>query len=445
MVAETKSRDERGSSRLFAVLEDAAVRKSLIVLAGVLALVLPGPLQAQLDGNFDEAKVPHYTLPDPLVMADGTRVADVAQWESERRPQLLRLFEQNIYGVSPPAPTDERFIVTDLDRHALGGLAVRKQVTILLDGKADGPQTSVLIYLPANSKGPVPVFVGLNFHGNQAVNADPAIGIAHSWVAAPGDGIVKHYATVQSRGIESGEWPIKQILAAGYGVATYFPGDLYPDGEAMVDQSIQPFYRTSPSNPAHWGAIATWAWGLSRVYDYLATDRDMDAKRVIVIGHSRYGKAALWAGATDPRFAMVVSNDSGNGGAALYRRAFGETIRVMNDYWFDPRFKTFARRENELPIDSNELIALIAPRPVYVASATEDLWSDPKGEFLAASAAGEVYHFYGLKGLETKTMPTPDTSIGHMIGYHIRTGVHEITPEDWKFYIDFANRNLPKR
>jgi pimeloyl-ACP methyl ester carboxylesterase len=166
---------------------------------------------------------------------------------------------------------------------------------------------------------------------------------------------------------------------------------------------------------------------------------------VIVIGHSRYGKAALWAGATDPRFAMVVSNDSGNGGAALYRRDFGETIRVMNDYWFDPRFKTFALRENELPVDSNELIALIAPRPVYVASATEDLWSDPKGEFLAASAAGAVYRLYGLKGLQTGRMPAPDTSIGNSIGYHIRTGVHEITPEDWIFYIDFANRTLPKR
>lgn len=417
--------------------------KRPIMLAAALAVAVPA--QAQLDGNFDEAKVPAYTLPDPLKMADGTPVTSVRQWETERRPQLLDLFAHTIYGVSPPAPTDERFVVTDLDRHALGGLAVRKQVTILLDGKADGPQTSVLIYLPAKAKGPVPVFVGLNFHGNQAVNADPAIAITHSWVAAPGDGIVKHYATVKSRGIEAGEWPIEQILRAGYGVATYFPGDLYPDGEGQVAESIQPFYHTNPSYPSHWGAIATWAWGLSRVYDYLATDRDVDARRVIVIGHSRYGKAALWAGASDPRFAMVVSNDSGEGGASIYRRDFGETIRVMNDYWFAPLFKTFAYRESELPIDSNELISLIAPRPVYVASATKDLWSDPKGEFLAASASGRVYHLYGLKGLETDRMPAPDHSIGDRIGYHIRTGVHEITPEDWGFYIAFANRNLPRK
>jgi len=417
--------------------------RRLMMLACLLTAAAPAA--AQLDGNFDEARVPAYTLPDPLRMSDGTPVTSVRQWETERRPQLLDLFARTIYGVSPPAPTTERFVVTDLDRHALGGLAVRKQVMILLDGKVDGPQTSVLIYLPAKAKGSVPVFVGLNFHGNQAVNADPAIAIAHSWVAAPGDGIVKHHATVKSRGIEAGEWPIEQILRAGYGVATYFPGDLYPDGEGQVAESIQPFYHTNPSFPSHWGAIATWAWGLSRVYDYLATDRDVDARRVIVIGHSRYGKAALWAGASDPRFAMVVSNDSGEGGASIYRRDFGETIRVMNDYWFAPLFKTFAYRENELPIDSNELISLIAPRPVYVASATKDLWSDPKGEFLAASAAGRVYHLYGLKGLETDRMPAPDRSIGDRIGYHIRTGVHEITPEDWGFYIAFANRNLPRK
>ncbi|HEU4960620.1 MAG TPA: hypothetical protein VFT56_09440 [Sphingomonas sp.] len=412
------------------------------ILAAV-ALIAAFPAHAQLDGNFDESKVPAYSLPDPLRMADGTQVVSVRQWQAERRPELLRLFKQNIYGVAPPAPRAERFVVTDLDRHALGGLAVRKQVTILLDGKQNGPQTSVLIYLPAAAKGPVPVFVGLNFHGNQAVAADPAIRIAYSWVAAPGEGIVKHHATVRSRGIEAGEWPLKQILAAGYGVATYFPGDLYPDGDGKVSQSIQPFYRTSPSDPAHWGAIATWAWGLSRVYDYLATDRDVDPKRVIVFGHSRYGKAALWAGACDPQFAMVISNDSGEGGASLYRRDFGETIRVMNDYWFAPRYKTFASREDALPVDANELIALIAPRPVYVASATEDLWSDPKGEFLAARGADPVYHLFGLKGLETDTMPPPDRSIGHRVGYHIRTGKHDITPEDWADYIAFADRNLP--
>jgi hypothetical protein len=412
------------------------------MLTAVLLLFAAASATAQLDGNSDESKVSAYTLPDPLLMADGSRVTSAQQWTERRRPELLALFAHTIYGIAPPAPAAMRFEVTDFDRHALGGRAVRKQVTLYLDGTDLGPQTSLLLYLPADAKGPVPVFLGLNFHGNQAVNADPAIAIAHSWVAAPGKGIVDHRATVASRGIEAGQWPIAQILAAGYGVATFFPGDLYPDGDGMRAESIQPRYPISPSAPDHWGAIATWAWGLSRAYDYLATDADIDADRVIVIGHSRYGKAALWAGATDPRFAMIVSNDSGEGGAALYRRDFGETIRVMNDYWFAPRFKTYALREDALPIDAHELIALIAPRPVYVASATEDWWSDPKGEFLAARGADPVYHLFGYKGLERDSMPPPDRSIGGRIGYHIRTGPHDITPEDWAAYIAFADRNL---
>lgn len=412
-------------------------------LAAMLALLLAAvPVQAQLDGNADEAKVAPYHLPDPLTMADGTRVTSAADWSARRRPELLALFRHHIYGVAPPAPANMRAVVTDLDRHALGGRAVRKQVTLYLDGSERGPQTSVLLYLPAGAKAPVPLFVGLNFHGNQAVAADPAIAIAHGWVAAPGKGIVRHRATAASRGIEAGQWPIAQIVAAGYGVATFFPGDLYPDGEGQRAESIQPRYAISPSAPDGWGAIATWAWGLSRVYDYLATDTDVDRRRVIVIGHSRYGKAALWAGAVDPRFAMVVSNDSGEGGAALYRRDFGETIRVMNDYWFAPRFKTYAGRADELPVDAHELVALIAPRPVYVASATEDWWSDPKGEFLAARGADPVYRLFGLPALEADNMPPPDQTIGGCVGYHIRSGPHDITAQDWAAYIAFADRHL---
>ena len=423
-------------------MNSASSLSRLLLLAPAALLCMATPAGAQLDGNSDEAKVPAYVLPDPLVMADGTRVTSAAQWTAQRRGELLALFERTIYGVAPAAPGAIRFAVTDLDRQALGGRAVRKQVTLYLDGTDHGPQSSVLIYLPAGARAPVPLFAGMNFHGNQAVSADPAIDIAHSWIAAPGEGIVKHRATVDSRGIDAGEWPIERILAAGYGVATFFPGDLYPDGDDMRAESIQPAYPISPSAPDGWGAIATWAWGLSRVYDYLATDPDVDAGRVIAIGHSRYGKAALWAGATDPRFAMVVANDSGEGGAALYRRAFGETIRVMNDYWFAPRFKTFAGRETALPVDAHELIALIAPRPVYVASATEDWWSDPKGEFLAACAAGPVYRLFGFDGPGCDEMPPPDRSVGARIGYHIRTGKHDITAADWAAYTAFADRNL---
>jgi hypothetical protein len=397
------------------------------------------PVLAQLDGNADEARVGAYALPAALIAEDGRPVTDARGWR-KRRAELLHLFEQSIYGVAP-APLRQRYLLDEQSKSALGGLAVRRQVTILLDGRRGGPQMRVLLYLPARATGRVPVFVGPNFHGNQAINADPAIAITPSWVV-PASGIRKGSATVQSRGIDAAEWPIETIIRAGYGVATYFTGDLYPDDESRRGDSIQPYFRTSASDPARWGAISTWAWGLSRVYDYLATDRAVDPRRVIVFGHSRYGKAALWAGARDERFAMVIANDSGEGGASLYRRNFGETIRVMNSYWFAPRFKTYAEREEALPVDAHELIALVAPRPVYIAAATEDWWSDPKGQFLAAKGAEPVYRLLGAGGLDSAEMPVPDRSIQSRIGYHIRTGPHAVTASDWAHFLVFADRWL---
>ncbi len=404
------------------------------------ALLLPGCAFAQLDGNADEAKVPPYSLPDPLIMRDGRRVTSSRMWLRERRPELIHLFEQSIYGVAPPRSSRQRFVVTERSDNALGGLAKRRQVTILLDGDPRGPQMRLLLYLPAAVEGPVPVFLGPNFHGNQAVQDDPAIDITTSWVV-PATGIRKGRATVASRGIDAAEWPVATIVKAGYGVATFFTGDLYPDGDDKWAESILPYYRTSASDPAHMGAIATWAWGLSRALDYLVSDRDVDARRVIAIGHSRYGKAALWAGARDPRFAMVVANGSGEGGASLYRRRFGETIRVMNNYWFAPRFKSYAERESALPVDAHELIALVAPRPVYIASATQDWWSDPRGEWLAARGAEPVYGLWGKSGPGAE-QPAPDRSVGAAIGYHIRTGPHAITEADWQHFIAFADRSL---
>lgn len=410
----------------------------LAMAAAVCAI----PAAAQLDGNSDEARVAPYRLPDPLIAADGRRVLSAPEWR-KRRQELIALFEANIYGTAP-RPRRQRYLVDEEDHAALGGIAVRKQVTILLDGRRDGPQMRVLLYLPAAARGPVPVFLGPNFHGNQAIHPDPAIFITPAWVT-PATGIRKGSATLHSRGIDASEWPVEAILKAGYGVATYFTGDLYPDGDNKAAESIQPHFGTSPSDPQHWGAIATWAWGLSRVYDYLATDRAVDPRRVIVFGHSRYGKAALWAGARDERFAMVIANNSGEGGAALYRRDFGETIRVMNNYWFAPRFKTFAEREDELPVDAHMLIALAAPRPVYIASATGDWWADPKGEFLATRGADPVYRLLGAGGLDAQEMPPPDRSIQSRIGYHIRTGPHALTASDWDHFIAFADRWLKPR
>jgi hypothetical protein len=400
--------------------------------------------------NTDESKVLPYTLPELLRAHDGRPVADVATWRGVRRGELLRAFGSNVYGRTPALPVRVRAEVTATKRDAVDGLATRTLVTLRLFDDPAASSIRLALYVPNSAPRPVPVMLGLNYYGVASIEADPSLPLTDQWMRPTADmGIVKNRATEATRGRHASRWPLALAMRRGYAVATYYYGDLEPDHGEGWKSGLRGYLRAkegrTESAPDEWGAIGVWAWGLSRALDYLETNPAIDAQRVVVFGHSRHGKTALWAGAQDERFAMVVSNNSGEGGASLARRNFGEMIAdsvKVNHFWYAPNYRSFAGRAADLPTDQHMLLALAAPRPLYVASATEDLGADPRGEFLSAVHAAPAYRLHGLEGLGTDQMPAPDAPIGHRIGFHLRTGPHDITDYDWEQFMSFADRHL---
>ena len=396
-----------------------------------------------LHKNYDEAKVGEYQLPDPLVMSDGTPVTSARQWYSERRPELLELFTTQMYGRAPGRLDGQHYELISCDDGALSGTAVRKEVRIYFTESPDRYMT-LLIYLPKQVRGPVPLVLGANFNGNASILYDTGISYPDSAQTA-------RYSlyTEPPRGSMQGRWPVGMILSRGYGLATFCRTDLDPEFDDSFTNGVHPLsYRDGQTCPApdEWGSIAAWAWGYSRALDYLETDTDVDASRVCTVGHSRLAKTALWAAVTDSRFAMAFPNNSGCCGAALSRRDYGETLETMilhYHYWYCQNFWKYSSCPDTLPFDQHELLSLMAPRPVYITSGEHDRWSDPKGEFLSAVEASKVYEFLGLPGLGVTEMPGPWKPVHTgLIGYHMRSGPHAITAYDWAQFLDFADMYL---
>ena len=403
------------------------------------------PFYDPLEGFlYDEEKVPAYTLPDVLGGAKTVR-----DWENKRRPELLELFEKEMYGSVPGKPEGLHFRVLEEDLTALDGLATRRQVRVFFD-KEEADYLTLLLYIPNHRLKKVPAFLGVNFFGNHTIDTDPGILLPDSLRYRPD-------FTLDARGSQQHRWPVKIIVERGYAVATFCCEDVAWDADvisgvrALYAHSEDRTPDTAARPPYTWGTLAAWGWGLSRALDYLEVDPDVDGTRVAVFGHSRMGKAAVWAGARDTRFAMVVSNASGCGGAALSRRRYGETVRRINTsypYWFCEAFHKYGDNEDLLPFDQHELLALIAPRPLYVESGSEDRWSDPHGEFLGLAHATPVYQLYGYEGFGPDEWPGLGPSgverplSKGRTGYHIRAGRHEILLYDWQQYLSFADRFL---
>ncbi len=387
-----------------------------------------------------EEDVPPYQLPELLVSESGKTIANKQDWEKIRKPELLAIFEREMFGAYPAViPIKVEFIPGAADRSALGGLATRKEVVIRFSNGERNYEASMLIYLPNAAKKPAPVFMGLNFPGNHTVDADPGITM--------GKGID---GKVAPRGAQSGRWQVEELIKNGYGLVTACYTDLEPDRVGGLHEGFRSLMYSKEQEPTagEWGALAAWGWVLSRMMDYAVTDPAIDAKKVALIGHSRLGKAALWAGVTDPRFAIVISNNSGCGGAALSKRIFGETVGVINKafpHWFCGNYKNYSNQEAKMPFDQHQLLALIAPRPLYVASAAEDLWADPVGEQLSAFYASPVYALYKLKGLTEKGQPEVNQPVMNRVGYHVRSGVHDVTLYDWQQYIAFAGLHFNRK
>ena len=388
----------------------------------LLVVLLQVQAQNAAEANYDEAKVPSYTLPDVLKTTKNVTVQSKAEWETVRRPEIIKLFEENVYGQMPKSYDRLTYSIKNEIADAMTGKATLKEILIEVINNNKPVKINLVLFVPKNQKGPVPVFLLINNRDKE--NTDP------------------------TRAKKSDFWPAEMVIDSGYAIAAFHVSDLAPDDTAKYINGVLQLYPEQLTANNGMRAIGAWAWGASRVLDYFEKDADIDAKRVAVVGHSRGGKASLWAAAEDQRFAMCISNCSGNTGAALSRRQFGERVNRINTafpHWFAKNYKKFNKNEAVLPVDQHMLIAAIAPRPLYATNATKDLWADPTGTFLSLKNAENVYALYGIKSNLPGDPPAVNQPIvNSQMAYHMRQGQHNLTSYDWGNFIKFANVHLRK-
>jgi hypothetical protein len=359
--------------------------------------------------------------PDPLKSPEGIPATDSEMWREQVRPGTLKVFRDQVYGERPVAkPPDFKAVVVRQQPDALDGTATLKEIEFSYSGPGGKGKFHAVLLTPNAAQRPSPAFVLINF-----IDPDPSL----------------------ERNIK-GFWPVQEIIARGYATMSFNFNEVDPDRVDGYNGGVRAIYSKLPLANNAWASLSAWGWGASRIFDYLETDKSIDSSHVAIIGHSRAGKAAVWCGAEDERFALVISNNSGCGGASLARGKEGEKVADITTrfaYWFCENYRQYANNEDALPIDQHQLLGLIAPRLLYVASATEDQWAAPKNEFKSCVLAGPVYRLFGKKGLESDTMPPPDQSMsGGSIGYHMRSGKHDLAPSDWQHYMDFADKNWGK-
>ncbi|WP_229209315.1 dienelactone hydrolase family protein [Dyadobacter sediminis] len=373
--------------------------------------------------NYDEAKVPSYILPDVLKAQSEKVVTNVKDWENIRRPEILTLFEENVYGQMPKTFDKYEFKIKNENKHSMNGKAHLKEVEIAVTNHNQTVMIHLVLFVPTGIKKPVPAFLLINNRGKN--NTSP------------------------TRDTLSGFWPAEQVIDAGYAVAAFHVNDAAPDHKDSYQNGVLRLYPEQLKAGNGMKAIGAWAWAASRIMDYFENDKDIDASKIVLTGHSRGGKASLWAAAQDSRFAMCVSNCSGNTGAALSHRRFGETIQAINTtfpHWFADNYKKFNDNESALPLDQHMLVSLIAPRPVYVTNASEDLWADPVGTFLSLKEAERVYGLYKLKSALPESIPAINMPfVKPPLAYHIREGVHDMTSYDWAQFIKNADLYFKSR